>query len=205
MSQIVNNDTKIKEEELDDLYNWLEGIKLSKPKKNLARDFSDGLLMAELLKHYFPRHVELHNYIPANSFANKLKNWSWLNDKVLKPLGIGQDKKVLKSIASCDQNKLEKVLISVKDKVDEYDRIKSISENSSFQCNFLDDEIPEAEMKTAVSVEEFNILSDKLRDKTEEVSILSSKVKHFEAMIKLKDQRIEDLVAQIQKCTCQKF
>lgn len=38
--------------------------------------------MAELLKHYFPRHVELHNYIPANSFANKLKNWNWLNDKV---------------------------------------------------------------------------------------------------------------------------
>lgn len=42
MSQIVNKQTKIKDEELDDLYNWLEGIKLSKPKKNLARDFSDG-------------------------------------------------------------------------------------------------------------------------------------------------------------------
>ncbi|XP_014279047.1 sperm flagellar protein 1 [Halyomorpha halys] len=201
----VNKDSKLKEEELDDLYNWLEGMKLSKPKKNLARDFSDGLLMAELLKQYFPRHVDLHNYIPANSFANKLKNWNWLNDKVLKPLGIGQDPKVLKSIASCDQNKLEKVLISVKDKVDDQDRTKSTGDSGSFQCNFRDDdEIPEAEMKTIVSVEEFNILNDKLRDKIEEVSILSSKVKHFEAMIQLKDQRIEDLVAQIQKCTCQK-
>lgn len=34
-------------------------------------------------------------------------------------------------------------------------------------------------MKTAVSVEEFNILNDKLRDKTEEVSILSSKVRNI--------------------------
>lgn len=30
------------EEELDDLYIWVDSIPLSRPKRNIARDFSDG-------------------------------------------------------------------------------------------------------------------------------------------------------------------
>lgn len=40
------------------------------------------VFMAELLKKYYPRMVDLHNYPPANSIANKLKNWQVLNTKV---------------------------------------------------------------------------------------------------------------------------
>ena len=32
----------VREEELQDLYIWVDGIPLSRPKKNIARDFSDG-------------------------------------------------------------------------------------------------------------------------------------------------------------------
>ncbi len=32
----------VREEELQDLYMWVDGIPLSRPKKNIARDFSDG-------------------------------------------------------------------------------------------------------------------------------------------------------------------
>lgn len=35
--------------------------------RNIARDFSDGVLCAEVVRHYFPNLVELHNYSPANS------------------------------------------------------------------------------------------------------------------------------------------
>ena len=102
----------VREEELQDLYMWVDGIPLSRPKKNIARDFSDGgepisrvsqldslrrppshpgsqgevclkavplytalkllltqmacsaptVLMAEVVHHFFPRLVELHNY-----------------------------------------------------------------------------------------------------------------------------------------------
>lgn len=37
--------------------------------RNIARDFSDGVLCAEVIRHYFPNLVELHNYSPANSGA----------------------------------------------------------------------------------------------------------------------------------------
>ena len=33
---------EISEELLDDLYNWIDQIHLSRPKKDLKRDFSDG-------------------------------------------------------------------------------------------------------------------------------------------------------------------
>ena len=37
------------EEELDTIYNWVDEIPLSRPKKNIARDFSDGVLMVYIL------------------------------------------------------------------------------------------------------------------------------------------------------------
>ena len=49
--------------------------------KNLARDFSDGVLVAELMKHYFPREVQLHNYTTSNSASAKYINWKTLNCK----------------------------------------------------------------------------------------------------------------------------
>ena len=52
---------------------------LSKPKRNIARDFSDGVLVAEVVHHYFPKLVELHNYSAANSVRQKLYNWATLN------------------------------------------------------------------------------------------------------------------------------
>ncbi len=33
---------KISEEEMQEVYNWVDDIPLSRPKKNIARDFSDS-------------------------------------------------------------------------------------------------------------------------------------------------------------------
>ena len=37
------------------LYAWVDEIPLSRPKRNIARDFSDGVLTAEIVAHYFPK------------------------------------------------------------------------------------------------------------------------------------------------------
>ena len=39
------------EEELQALYTWIDEIPLSRPKRNISRDFSDG---GELLAFFFP-------------------------------------------------------------------------------------------------------------------------------------------------------
>lgn len=36
-------------------------------------------MAAEVVKYFFPKFVDLHNYIPANSTPQKFSNWSLLN------------------------------------------------------------------------------------------------------------------------------
>lgn len=89
------------DEELQKIYVWVDSVPLSRPKRNISRDFSDGgeavssrcsmtaackrarpaVLAAELVAHYFPKLVELHNYSSANSLRQKLYNWATLNRK----------------------------------------------------------------------------------------------------------------------------
>ena len=59
----------VTEEELSELYAWVDTIPLSKPKKSIARDFADGVCVAEIVHHYFPRLVHLHNYRRVTAYA----------------------------------------------------------------------------------------------------------------------------------------
>jgi hypothetical protein len=38
---------QLSEEDSDAVYEWVDSFELSRPKKNISRDFSDGVLMAE--------------------------------------------------------------------------------------------------------------------------------------------------------------
>ena len=67
------------EEQLQALYAWIDEVPLSRQKKNITRDFSDGVLAAEVVRHYLPKMVDEHNYTPASSSAQKLANWRTLN------------------------------------------------------------------------------------------------------------------------------
>jgi hypothetical protein len=73
--------------ELMYIYEWVDSVPLSRPKKNISRDFSDGgiinifilVLMAEMVKYHIPKIVELHNYPSASSTSQKNYNWTTLN------------------------------------------------------------------------------------------------------------------------------
>ena len=57
----------LSEDELNQIYAWVDEIPLSRPKKNITRDFSDGVMVAEIIHNYYPKLVELHNYALAHS------------------------------------------------------------------------------------------------------------------------------------------
>ncbi|XP_032806169.2 sperm flagellar protein 1 isoform X1 [Petromyzon marinus] len=108
------------EEALQELYAWIDTVPLSRPKRNIARDFSDGVMVAELVKHFFPRIVEMHNYIPANSVQQKLSNWNTLNRKVLSKLcGMHVPVDVVRSVTGCSPGVVELVLHSLRLKLQE--------------------------------------------------------------------------------------
>ena len=80
---------QLTEEDLQIVYNWVDEIPLSRPKRNISRDFSDGVLLAEIVKHFLPKLVDLHNYSAAHSLSQKTYNWNTLNVKVLKKIVSG--------------------------------------------------------------------------------------------------------------------
>jgi hypothetical protein len=68
----------LSEEELNFIYEFTDEFALSKSKRIFSRDFSDGILMSEIVKYFYPS-VELHNYLVLNSFSGKTYNWETLN------------------------------------------------------------------------------------------------------------------------------
>ncbi|XP_076461722.1 sperm flagellar protein 1-like [Babylonia areolata] len=106
------------EMELEGLFQWIDRIPLTRPKKNLAKDFSDGVLVAEMVKHYFPRMVELHNYTPAHSTKQKMENWYLLNKRVLRRLDLDLSDDVIRALSNAQGRVVEKVLMMLRSQID---------------------------------------------------------------------------------------
>ena len=98
------------EDELKPLYKWIDQIPLSRPKRNIARDFSDGVLVAEVIAHFYPKLVELHNYSGANAMSPKVCNWQTLNARALKKLGFQIPREDFMDVCNCRAGAIERVL-----------------------------------------------------------------------------------------------
>ncbi|KAK2948523.1 putative Calponin homology domain [Blattamonas nauphoetae] len=116
---------------LGDIYEWVDTFTITRPKKNIARDFSDCVNMAELAKHYFPKLVDVHNYPAANSVPRKITNWNTFNVKVLKKLGMNfLTSDDIQNIASCVPGSIEWCLTEFKHASEAYFAKKQASQNS---------------------------------------------------------------------------
>ena len=167
------NNAQDEESELMYIYEWVDSIELSRPKKNIARDFSDGVLLAEIIKSYFPHMVDLHNYPSCSNSKHKESNWNVLNNKVLKKLHIKLTKAEIESIIKAEPLAIEKLL----------QRVYSVLQNrvdmniNKEQTNFgsqknnivkqLKDIIEVLELKLKNSEEMEGILQNKVNQLTE--------------------------------------
>lgn len=133
-------DLPLDDETLQRVYAWIDEIPLSRPKKSIARDFSDGILAAEVVAFYFPKFVQMHNYSAANSVKQKQYNWSTLNrklhfgsgaqtflmahlvcvanaGKVFKKLHISLSKQEIDDLVQCQSGAIEHLLVKLQIKV----------------------------------------------------------------------------------------
>ena len=131
----------LSDDELNEIYAWVDTLELSRPKKNIARDFSDALLVAETIKCYYPKLVELHNYPPTHNIKQKNTNWATLNRKVFNRMGFQILKNDIEDIVNGKQMAIEKFLMILKVKVDKYrenykeDTTVNIENLAGFQNN----------------------------------------------------------------------
>lgn len=110
----------LSDEQLRAIYAWIDAIPLSRPKKNMARDFSDGVMLAEVVAAYFPQLVEVHNYPAANNIRQKIYNHETLNAKVLKKLGFSIPRETIEDIVNAKPGVIEGVLNTLQIKMAKY-------------------------------------------------------------------------------------
>eukprot|EP00055_Hartaetosiga_balthica_P006092 m.18732 g.18732 ORF g.18732 m.18732 type:complete len:221 (+) comp5003_c0_seq1:112-774(+) len=209
------------ETELQHLYAWIDEVPLSRPKKNITRDFSDGVLVAEVVNHFAPRLVELHNYSPASSSKQKVDNWHTLNAKVFKKLGLSVPENVVKGVTGNKAGVVEVVLSNLRVKIEQYlqkcagvetgdhdaswvalsgekkGKKKKIKPNAPIKKeseNSFSSVVDAAFYEDVV--DPVQALMDKdqaIMDHQETIEILKVKVRKLEQLVKLKDKRVEEL------------
>lgn len=107
--------------ELEALRSWLTGYDIaSRGKKKLNRDFSDGVLLAEILKLEFPTLVEIHNYTRCSSVQSKIDNWKMLNKRVLRKLQIHLKCDEMEKLAKADTFFIEVVLFRIMNQIQDF-------------------------------------------------------------------------------------
>ena len=104
--------------ELEAVLKWVDSFELSRCRRKLNRDFSDGVLLAEMLKFEFPNLVELHNYSGCFAVHGKIENWKILNQKVLKKLEINLKLEEIETLTKADNNYIEEFLFRIMKKVE---------------------------------------------------------------------------------------
>lgn len=198
----------------DVLYKWIDSHTITRPKRNLNRDFSDAIPMAEILKQHYPRLVDLHNYCPKNSFSHKLVNWEMLNKRVLHKLKINLSAAEMEQLAKGTPGAVEKLLKTVKEKTESKDKASGDIDDSA-RIYYLEEKLSNISSKDGVVPikikngaktvdrkmvpnEIFDKMERDLVEKEEQIKILKGKMDHLENMIKVKDDRIKDLTNQLQ-------
>ncbi|GJQ86859.1 hypothetical protein Trydic_g19527 [Trypoxylus dichotomus] len=197
---------------IEEIYKWIDGYSISRQKRNIARDFSDAVPLAEILKHHYPKTVDLHNYSPKNAIAQKVVNWTILNKKVLYKLNINLTPKTIDELANSKPGAIERVLSEIKTKINKKD--KKGKENSDENVYMVEGLSPKdsgavlpIKVKTGSKILEQKIVPSDMYDsmtkdletKDNEINTLKTKVVHLESLLKIKDERISDLVEQIKR------
>ena len=209
---------ELTDEQLKAIYAWIDAIPLSRPKRNIARDFSDGILFAEVIAAYFPQLVELHNYTPANSVKQKMNNFDTLNTRVLRKLNYAIPRSSIEEIVNGKPGAVEIVLNSLQFKMAKYREHKNDCQeplSPQYESSTRRGHVsPKSAVKVLpasgreappqngramlmmASVDD-EILMEKeqqIRELQETVEILELKMAKLEQLVRLKDNKIQKLL-----------
>lgn len=205
-NETENNNENVEEEEYDEskeimyIYEWVDKIPLSRQKKNIARDFNDGVLLAEMIKYHYPRLVDLHNYPNASSTKQKLSNWNTLNTKVLKKLGIKVTKEEINDIMNSKPNAIEFLLIKVykvihniplKNNKNVSHNMNTNNEYNNQMNQFEDTKLKSKNMNIGNNMEvaEIQKLQEMITEKDNEITDIHEHIKELEKNIKESEQK----------------
>lgn len=190
---------------LEELYEWIDRIPLSRQKKRIERDFSDGYCIAEIVKHFLPSLIEMHNLTPANNMQQKLANWGLLNAKTFSKFGLNVPLNITQNLCHGKPGYIEVFLYNLRYKIDE-----KLAQNERLQRRQSEDKLS---ARSSVRTSSPQMSKNKLREirleyeekvqenlqQAEEIKVLEAKVRRLEYLLELKETKIDDLQEKLDK------
>jgi hypothetical protein len=172
---------------------WLGNIPLSKGTGKLERDFSDGVKMAELLKYYYPRYVDLHNYSPVLKRASKINNWDTLNRKVLSKLDIRISDAMTDKIVSGTKGEILNLLTEIRQRILETKegQMKWKSDSKHRTRALCSEEYKNERVDYLALLKKKD---QELSEKEELIKTLTQTVSNLEIQLQMKNKDIKDRV-----------
>ena len=171
------------------VYEWIDSIPLSREKKNISRDFCDGCLTAEILKYYYPKIVDLHNYPSGSSTKQKLSNWNTLSLKVFKKIKFVISNEEINDIIHAKAKAIEKLLYRLYQFIEKHNNSAAHPSNFNKNNNFNNEN---GNIK-----EELNYYDNLINELTEQKNNLENQIKNVnEGNIILK-QQLDELMSNI--------
>jgi hypothetical protein len=203
-----------------DILAWLDTIPLSRPVRHIETDFSDGILVAEIVAYFFPEYVDLDMFHTARNMSQRTKNWRLLNSDVLPKLSLHAPGTVVHDITNGDHRAVELFLLHLREKLEEHllrtGRKSRLQWETWRSFNVERHRLPQLLMtprtprRTGLlpGYASFNrggryldsyLYDDALRAREEEIDILRGKLKRCENLIRTKDKRIQELEERLGK------
>jgi len=205
---------------------WLEEVPFTKESalRNIAREFSDGYCVAEIVAHFCPKLIDMNVYHPVSATPQKVTQWNTLNKKCLQKLECAPPKPLIQKVVDYKEGAAELILRNLKLKVEHY--LKPERKDSAgptrgeVQVTAPGDKAAKKKGKkkkhgkdalnrepTSMSSGGADATADAravelacaekeqiIEEYVEVVGVFQTKVKELERLLKLKDRRIEDLV-----------
>lgn len=197
---------ELNDDMLEDLYEWIDKIPLSRQKKRIERDFSDGYCVGEIIKHFLPQYIDLHNLTPAHNLQQKLANWGMLNAKVFNRFGLNVPLSITQNICNGKPGYIEVLLYNLRYKIEE--KLNEIElKREQHQKQKIS---PRASVQGNSSMSGKNKIPTQLRleyeekvqeclQQAEEIEVLQAKVRRLEHLLELKETRILELTEKLDK------
>ena len=204
-----------------EIYVWIDGLNLqSKPKKHFARDFSDGVLCAEILlktlkassspsSRFRNAQISMHNYPIKNSFKGKMENWELLNSKVLRTqkLQCELTREEMSAVARSEKDAAERVLLKIKTAVEDDFTSFEEEEEEEEEEPYDETEIEEERKRLAPasndaeSEEEENLKEAKEEEEKEKEERENRRQHRETLLLKEKDAIISQLTLKVEALT----
>ncbi|XP_022223471.2 sperm flagellar protein 1 [Drosophila obscura] len=197
-------------EELMEVHNWL--IQNNIGTHRLRRDFSDVWPLAEILKRHYPRLVDLYNYPKKSSVQLKMANWETFNFKVLSKFKITLSREFMELLSNGVHGtaevllheiiRLEKRQRMVEERNVSVRQEQAWEENDEVKVVVVNKRVGDAIVQIPQKMILYSLYEKMSQDnQTKDLLIdtYQQRLTHMENIIKVKTQRIEELLMQMGK------